>query len=60
MGRRISVEILPGIAPEEVLLCPHIFSVFSIGLLNAWGRSKSIGSIFMRQLFKETSTAGLE
>jgi len=39
---------------------PHIFSAFSIGLLDARGRFTSIGSIFMRRLLKETSTAGLE
>jgi len=59
MGRQISVKILPGIAPEDALLCPHILSAFSMGLLNARGRSTSIGSIFIRQLLKETSTAGL-
>jgi hypothetical protein len=59
MGRQLSVEILPGIAPEDVLFCPHILSAFSIVLLNACGRSTSIGSIFMRRLLEETSTAGL-
>jgi len=60
MGRQISVEILPGIAPEDILLCPLQLLCLFHSPIRCLGASRELRIDFYEAAFERDLHAELE